>query len=103
MNGWYKALEDRIWLTQLGLNILLPLVLCLGGCWWAGLDFNRGPARCAGRIQRNRAGVSWHTTLVTKSSVLYLCAADGSCVGQFRPGLLTTRCPCRAAEATKKG
>ena len=30
MNGWYKALEDRIWLTQLGLNILLPLVLCLG-------------------------------------------------------------------------
>ena len=28
--GWYKALEDRIWLTQLGLNILLPLVLCLG-------------------------------------------------------------------------
>ena len=30
LNGWYKALEDRIWLTQLGLNILLPLVLCLG-------------------------------------------------------------------------
>ena len=28
--GWYKALEDLIWLTQLGLNILLPLVLCLG-------------------------------------------------------------------------
>ena len=42
--GWYKALEDRIWLTQLGQNILLPLVLCLGGCCWAGLNFNRGPA-----------------------------------------------------------
>ena len=70
LNGWYKALEDRIWLTQLGLNILLPLVLCLGGCWWAGLDFNRGPARCAGRIQRNRAGVSWHTTFI-ESLVCY--------------------------------
>ena len=35
MKGWYKALEDIVWLTQLGLNMLLPLVLCLGGCWWA--------------------------------------------------------------------
>ena len=25
--GWYKALEDLVWLTQLGLNLLLPLVL----------------------------------------------------------------------------
>ena len=33
--GWYKALEDLVWLTQLGLNLLLPPVLCLGGCWWA--------------------------------------------------------------------
>ena len=45
-----------------------------GSCW-AGLDFNRGPARCAGRIQRNRAGVSWHTTLEPKSSVFIpLCS-----------------------------
>ena len=35
MKGWYKALEDLVWLTQLGLNMLLPLVMCLGGCWWA--------------------------------------------------------------------
>ena len=35
MKGWYKALEDLVWLTQLGLNMLLPLVLCLAGCWWA--------------------------------------------------------------------
>ena len=35
MKGWYKALEDIVWLTQLGLNMLLPLVLCLAGCWWA--------------------------------------------------------------------
>ena len=31
MKGWYKALEDLVWLTQLGLNMLLPLVMCLGG------------------------------------------------------------------------
>ena len=35
VKGWYKALEDLVWLTQLGLNMLLPLVLCLAGCWWA--------------------------------------------------------------------
>ena len=35
LEGWYKALEDLVWLTQLGLNMLLPLVLCLAGCWWA--------------------------------------------------------------------
>ena len=38
---------------------------------------NRLPSVAAGRIQRNRAGVSWHTTLVTKSSVLYLCEGEG--------------------------
>ena len=101
MNGWYKALEDRIWLTQLGLNILLPLVLCLGAAGGPVCILTAAlpaaPALCAGRIQRNRAGVSWHTTLEPKSSVLYLCAADGSCVGQFRSALLITRCPCRAA------
>ena len=31
LKGWYKALEDLVWLTQLGLNMLLPLVLCLAG------------------------------------------------------------------------
>lgn len=35
MNGIFKALEDLVWLTQLGLDLLLPLVVCLGGCWWA--------------------------------------------------------------------
>ena len=40
MKGWYKALEDLVWLTQLGLNMLLPLVLCLGGCWWAVNHWN---------------------------------------------------------------
>lgn len=31
----YKLLEELVWLTQLGLTMLIPLVLCLGGCWWA--------------------------------------------------------------------
>ena len=35
MKGLYKALEDLVWMTQLGLVMLLPLVMCLGGCWWA--------------------------------------------------------------------
>ena len=35
VKGWYMALEDLVWLTLLGLNMLLPLVMCLGGCWWA--------------------------------------------------------------------
>lgn len=35
VEGLYKALEDIVWLTQLGLSMLLPLLLCLGGCWWA--------------------------------------------------------------------
>jgi len=40
LKGWYKALEDIVWLTQLGLNMLLPLVMCLGGCWWAVNNWN---------------------------------------------------------------
>ena len=39
---------------------------------------NRLPPIAAGRIQRNRVGVSWHTTLLAKSSVLYLCKGEGS-------------------------
>ena len=26
VKGWYKALEDLVWLTQLGLNMLLPQI-----------------------------------------------------------------------------
>lgn len=35
MKNLNKILEDLIWLTQLGLTMLLPLVMCLGACWWA--------------------------------------------------------------------
>ena len=45
MKGWYKALEDLVWLTQLGLNMLLPLVMCLGGAWWAVNKIGRASCR----------------------------------------------------------
>lgn len=34
MNGWYQALENLVWVGQLGLAIIMPSLLCLGGCWW---------------------------------------------------------------------
>lgn len=34
MNGLYKALENLVWVTQLGFSLLFPLVCFLGGCWW---------------------------------------------------------------------
>lgn len=34
MKEIYAIFEDILWLTQLGLVMLLPLVMCLGGCWW---------------------------------------------------------------------
>lgn len=34
MNGWYKALEQLVWVTQLGFSIIFPLICCLAGCWW---------------------------------------------------------------------
>lgn len=35
MKEIYQALEDLVWLVQLGLSMMMPLLLCLGGCWWA--------------------------------------------------------------------
>lgn len=34
MKGWMAALENIVWLTQLGLSVLLPPVLCLWLAWW---------------------------------------------------------------------
>ncbi len=34
MKGWYEALCNLVWLTQLGLSMLMPPLLCLAGCWW---------------------------------------------------------------------
>ena len=34
MGDLYKALENIVWLTQLGLSMLLPLVALMAGSWW---------------------------------------------------------------------
>ena len=34
MNELYKALEQLVWVGQLGFSLLFPLVCALGGCWW---------------------------------------------------------------------
>ena len=35
MKGLFDALEDLTWLIQLGLSMMMPLLLCMGGTWWA--------------------------------------------------------------------
>ena len=48
VKGWYKALEDLVWLTQLGLNMLLPLVMvCLFSLL---LGLNRGERRSCRKL-----------------------------------------------------
>lgn len=32
--GLHQALVYLVWVGQLGLNLITPLLLCLGGCWW---------------------------------------------------------------------
>ena len=34
MKNWAKGLQDIIWLTQLGLSMILPLIGWLWLCWW---------------------------------------------------------------------
>lgn len=34
MDNWYKALENLVWVGQLGFSLLFPLVCFLVGCWW---------------------------------------------------------------------
>lgn len=38
----FKLLRNLAWLTQLGLSIIAPPVLCIGGCWWLQARFNLG-------------------------------------------------------------
>lgn len=34
MNKMYAALENLVWVAQLGVSIIMPLLLCLALCWW---------------------------------------------------------------------
>ena len=42
MSPMFKLLRSLTWLTQLGLSIIAPPVLCVGGCWWLQNRFSLG-------------------------------------------------------------
>lgn len=42
MRPWIQILRQLSWLTQLGLSIIAPLVLCVAGCWWLQERFSLG-------------------------------------------------------------
>lgn len=35
LQSWMKALRELAWLTQLGISLITPPLLCAGLCWWA--------------------------------------------------------------------
>ena len=42
MHPFMKILRNLTWLTQLGLSIAAPPLLCIGGCWWLQRRFDLG-------------------------------------------------------------
>ena len=42
-DGWFAALQNLTWLTQLGLSLATPPVLCLMGAEWLSRRFGLGP------------------------------------------------------------
>lgn len=42
MQPMFKLLRGLAWLTQLGLSIIAPPVLCIGGCYWLQSRYDLG-------------------------------------------------------------
>ena len=42
-DGWFAALQNLTWLTQLGLSLAVPPLLCLFGAGWLARRFSLGP------------------------------------------------------------
>ena len=42
MRPWFKVAQGLAWLTQLGISLAAPLLLCIGGCWWLQQRFSLG-------------------------------------------------------------
>ena len=42
-DGWFSALQNLTWLTQLGLSLAAPPLLCLFGAGWLAQKFSLGP------------------------------------------------------------
>lgn len=41
-NGWFSALQNLTWLTQLGLSLAVPPILCLLAANWLSKRFGLG-------------------------------------------------------------
>ncbi len=41
--GWFGALKNLAWLTQLGFSLAFPPVVCLAGAFWLAKRFSLGP------------------------------------------------------------
>ena len=42
-SGWFSVLQGLTWLTQLGLSLAVPPLLCLLGAGWLARQFSLGP------------------------------------------------------------
>lgn len=43
MSGWFKSLKYLSWLTQAGISVAAPLILCIGGGIWLADVLPFGP------------------------------------------------------------
>lgn len=41
-DGWFRVLQNLTWLTQLGLSLAVPPLLCLLGAGWLARRFSLG-------------------------------------------------------------
>lgn len=41
-DGWFSALQNLTWLTQLGLSLTVPPILCLAAADWLSRRFGLG-------------------------------------------------------------
>ena len=42
MEVWSRRARNLVWLTQLGVSLAAPPLLCLGGAWWLRQRFSLG-------------------------------------------------------------
>lgn len=42
MKNWTETLKNLSILTQFGLSLVTPLLICLAGCWWLNSKFQIG-------------------------------------------------------------
>ena len=84
MNELYKALEQLVWVGQLGFSLLFPLVCALGGCWWL-------TRQGVGVMPAAPLAIVWQPKQVIlpgeKNSHLYLIQSMLLAVSRFYPAM----------------